>query len=301
MNNLPIYYIHWEDQARVYSYGITQTINQQGNVLLQLSGVPAGVMLHQWSFRNNYSLDRRLRQLPLLEGGKEYSLFFSYESVPENRCWVEIEFFDCFGETICTFFIKNSSYDFQVPENYTNYTLTLLNTSMTTFLFKRIMITEKENAELLVKPVFFSEIQNQTSSGERLNVLFVPPEKHLLMSEEPLVPAFLKDTLVVKSNYFFDQCFLTEESQRIIHKKLATLKNQYEMKRIQFVGCERISDQTAIFYTTVYPESRALVFNDFEKRLSQDEMFVERTVNPEKIVSYGEGETSFLQQKQWVL
>lgn len=167
LNNNFIFQVFWEmNNSFTYMYGANVKEDSDSVCYCNPLMAPA-TKIHTWYSETSYPNFRFSPTLPLLRNQSEYLVFGYYEDVPQKSIFIQIDFFNKFGNKIAGKISDTHSIKFVFPDKATNYQISLVNTSNKSLNFQKIIIMETTSK--VTNVVFDWKHESIVSSSSKLN------------------------------------------------------------------------------------------------------------------------------------
>ncbi|KAA9218566.1 MULTISPECIES: accessory Sec system protein Asp3 [Aerococcus] len=240
----------------IFSHGSQIEWQSPDRVSFKNSMVHSGIVINQWSSEKSYGLYFSSPKLPLLTSHKTYFLKFIGQVEPNNSIMFTVEFFDYYGESLQKDFIRSCDDSFTVPDNYGNYTISLVHAGCRSITFKRLIISE-----ILLDNVMSKDTLLIENNHDFNHLLFVEPGIGSIQEEVNK----LQQIVLVKSHanllaseLLNAQLYLSKEAMSGVDSFVQSSHS----KPFYFIGYGPISNLAAKYYAQRYPNSQALVTDD---------------------------------------
>lgn len=137
--------IPWDfSNGRTYNYGAKISLSVDG-VLYSNPMMAQAVKIHTWYSETTYPNDRFSPTLPLLKANHNYALITYYVSNPEKSIFIQVDFFDLYGQLIDRVVDVAGEITFQFPKDASSYQVSLINASNEWLDFSQLLIFETTN------------------------------------------------------------------------------------------------------------------------------------------------------------
>ncbi|MCY3077872.1 accessory Sec system protein Asp3 [Aerococcus sp. JJEM-2022b] len=240
----------------IFSHGSQIEWLSPDRVSFKNSMVHSGIVINKWSSEKTYGLYFSSPKLPLLTSDKTYFLKFIGQVEPNNSIMFTVEFFDYYGESLQKDFIRSCDDSFTVPDNYGNYTISLVHAGCRSINFKRLIISEVLLDKVMSKDTLL--IENNYNFN---HLLFVEPGIGSIQEEVnklQQIDLIKSHTNLLASELLNAQLYLSEEALSGVE----TFIGSSSAKLYYFIGYGPISNLAAKYYAQLYPNSQALITND---------------------------------------
>ncbi|GKQ42750.1 accessory Sec system protein Asp3 [Companilactobacillus sp. RD055328] len=135
--------IKWyQDNSDYFFYGSKVKFNHDKSVSFRNDIMSPGTSIVRWSSKLPFQSNRILMELPLLKRNQKYQLTVDSKSIPENKFFVLITFFDRFDNKVGMEVIKNSNQEFVYLEDAYNYQIELINKGARIIEFDKLVISD---------------------------------------------------------------------------------------------------------------------------------------------------------------
>lgn len=122
-----IHTIYWDSVSGAsYLYGSQISFLSNKRIFFKNPRMASGTVLQEWHSKVNYQASRTTAQLPLLFPNKTYKVVAQVATVPENRLYYRISFFNRQEEEIEFVVHKTGEGEFICPEGTFYYNIQLI-------------------------------------------------------------------------------------------------------------------------------------------------------------------------------
>lgn len=137
--------IYWQEvySRATYLYGSLLDISKEEMHFYNPRLAP-GKPIVRFTSRTNYQGDRRSPDLPLLIPNSTYRLECQIVSEPENRIYIQIDYFNRQNEQISFDILREGVEEFSCPQETFVYTITVLSAGCQRVRFKELRLYQKE-------------------------------------------------------------------------------------------------------------------------------------------------------------
>lgn len=136
------YCIEWHYiQPNTFMYGTILRFNKEGT-LFENPLMPSGTVIHDWHMLTRFDSDKTVPSLPILKKGHYYQMKLNYDVTPEQAAYVKITFYRKNDTECASLIVENEIKDFKFPEEAYAYKIELINSGLTSLIFKNIIISE---------------------------------------------------------------------------------------------------------------------------------------------------------------
>ncbi|MBM7643489.1 accessory Sec system protein Asp3 [Streptococcus loxodontisalivarius] len=145
--------IEWQDvrSGSTYLYGSLLRIEEDGQAILDNERMAPGKPLANFLSRTNYQGNRFSPILPILEAGQTYDVVANLETIPENRYYIQIDFFNRQNETIQSKIFRVGEERFVCPEDTFSYQLTVRSAGCSRLTYRNVTlyhVTQEASEEI---------------------------------------------------------------------------------------------------------------------------------------------------------
>ena len=131
-----------------YLYG-SRIIFEKDTVIFNNAQLASGKQIVAWGSRTNYQANRKIPELPLLVQGETYQLHSKLRTVPSNRLYLKIIFYNRLDEEIGTIIQREDVQEFVYPQDAFRYDILVISAGLEELVFKYIDLYRVEP----VKPI----------------------------------------------------------------------------------------------------------------------------------------------------
>lgn len=232
-----IYVVHWGDLSMdTYLYGSSLTLNNY-RIVFENKMMPPEVAIKKWHMISDYSKEKNEPLLPFLEPGRTYHIRSYIESVPKNRWFIRINFYDT-RDRLVSFFMTNKDKDtFTFPIDCYYYDMQLLRGNADKIVFERI-------------DLYLEEYISTLEEAEEYTVLCLEPQASLIKYPSKDILDNIKHPIILPGR---------EESE--LFNQVISM-NQY--KKLTFIGYGPVSRRIAHKLHKQYPRSEVVDYKSKE-------------------------------------
>lgn len=273
--------IYWQQNiGKTYMYGSSINYLTKNHVIFENNLFPSGSCIHSWTSLGNYQTHRSASQLPMLEKGYKYNIKIDAATTPQNTLYIQFKFYDRYENLIEVVTIKDKQGSFVYPSDAHYYELSLINGGLQEIIFHNLVIT---NDEFIIKNRFFeydglfvSNILNEKSESQRLQILFAEP----VIGNTAIIPKHIieqfSDVVLVTSSKLYAHFYMSNEYEKKILGMIAKLQKNYEISSIHFIGYGPISSTAAVYYSNKTTRGEAYITSDCgQLSLSRDMLYTD--------------------------
>ncbi|MDK7303542.1 MULTISPECIES: accessory Sec system protein Asp3 [Aerococcus] len=250
--------IRWGQMSDyIYTYGSQIEFNTPDKIHFTNSMVHSGIVINSWSSEEPYYKYSSSPKLPLLTSNKTYFIKYIGQVEPNNSLMFTVEFFDYYGESLQKDFVRTSDDSFTVPDNYGHYTISLVNAGCRSIIFKRLII-----AELILDKVMDKDTLLIENDKSFKHLIFVEPGIGSIQEEVnklQQLPLVNHQANLLASELLNAQLYLSEQAMSGVE----TFVQSSRANNFYFIGYGPISNLAACYYADRYPNSQALVTDDY--------------------------------------
>lgn len=146
--------LKWKEVANNHGYLYGSTIHfsdQEAHFYNNL--LASGKTIVRFESRTNYQGNRRSPDLPLLRPGQTYTIDSDIQTVPEDRYFLHLNFFNRQNEVVGVEILRDSKQSFVCPQDTFTYELLVKSGGCRQMEFRQISIYQEKDEDILVAPI----------------------------------------------------------------------------------------------------------------------------------------------------
>lgn len=213
----------------------------------------AGQSLVTWSTMTEFWRSSLQNPLPILQQGRDYQLDIYYSSIPDQRLYIKVIFFNRYKERIDQKVFKQRSNILSVPKEAIHYQIELVNGGLESFCFYQLNLSlmEKYQNQFLLKDsdLQISNFINPNEQDHTLRIVFTEPRLSTVHSFDFAKLTKAQNIIQITNTRALAQLYLSKGQLdlRIVHLILQLI-TEYDVRQVSFIGYGPISNYACLKY-----------------------------------------------------
>ncbi|MBF0780166.1 MULTISPECIES: accessory Sec system protein Asp3 [unclassified Granulicatella] len=249
--------IQWSKGGASFLYGTHLEYQKDGSIIFENNLMTSGTIVQEWISHGVYQATRRISPLPLLIPGKTYQLIANMTCVPQNSIFIGIKFFDRYEHELDFVILKESTNQFNVPEQTYQYRIQLINAGCKRIDFHSLVLQENEECSRQLRQqsdVKVNKLIQPDKANDTITIIFLENINHSVSVYNHLAKNL--------TNVWLVSDILTQENSVDFVSRIHQLKKHYAITHVKLVGYDKISNFLALYYGTIFANSYVYITDD---------------------------------------